>query len=256
MRHAGPNWESENTAHTLSKPCFISHEMFGRMTTVGYCFSQMESDLIGARLIWAERKRRWREGGWGEGGKGVEGDANIAKDSIFLFMLTGKQVARKWHRESAAITPNTYLFESANCHIPMNSISLHTHPKPQVYHLSSWFYYTPSVYPVHFKLMCHTFIHHLNSPLNAVTYNETLHSSRNVSWLMGTVFIKMIIYYSSSCTSDCTVVQQRRQFSFLHLLIGSWCAVSLRICVWPRSEQNRIDLKSNRLWISPWQPPP
>lgn len=56
---------------------------------VGYCFSQMESDLVRASLLQAERRRRK---GW------CRGDAEVEKHSTFLFMLAGKQVARKWHR--------------------------------------------------------------------------------------------------------------------------------------------------------------
>lgn len=33
------------------KPCSISQEMFGGVTNVGYCFSQMESDPVCARLL-------------------------------------------------------------------------------------------------------------------------------------------------------------------------------------------------------------
>lgn len=137
MRHAGPIRESGNTAHTSFKPCSISQEMFGKVTNVGYCFSVMESDPVCARPLWTERRRRrWRR----KRRLRVKGDAYVKKDSTFLFVLACKQVLRKWHGESAAVTPNTHLLYWMQSII---RFSLHT----------------PSL-PVEIKLVCHTFNHH------------------------------------------------------------------------------------------------
>lgn len=229
LQDAPVDRRSESTAHAFKPLCFSGNVC--RLTSTLLFFSSG-----------AEEEEE-------EGGTEM-----MQRNSIFPFILVGREVVRKWHRESVHTrhTPNWLQPTSTSS---VHSITLRMHTPTQS--LSSWF---PPTHPLSILSKSNECVIH---PSFTSAHPARCHTNPPFlalcSLLHGHGFMKRII--SSSCTSDWydrTVVPWMMLFSFVsHFNRLLMCLVSLGL--YPGLDQSNGNWsRVFRGWCKggcgPWQP--